>query len=213
MKTLLFSPLPLNRLLLTLSLVVLSLTSRAKAQVDSDFLINKIDPLIVTTPMIGYTGATLKPDHPKAWMEINVSFTWKPRNPAEKYSDDVVFNYYVLLSNKSAAFPQGVMLTGQVTHNSIPANQNDLKTVMYVSPRSLERFFDGRPPSSAEAGLVDIGITISKQGQVVAQKSLHGSGAWWPQYQQTPGYLLDKSQTPFAALIPDYYETPVKRQQ
>jgi hypothetical protein len=115
----------------------------------------------------------------------------------------------VLLSNKSVAAPQGTLLSGQVTHTAIPV-QNDLRSVMYVSPRSLERFFDGKIPSSQDSAIVDIGVTITRQGQIVAEKSLKGSGEWWPQFQQTPGYLLDKTQTPFAPLYSDYYEAVKK---
>jgi hypothetical protein len=89
--------------------------------------------------------------------------------------------------------------------------QNDLKSVMYVSPRTLERFFDGKIPSSASSAIVDIGVTISRQGEVVAQKSLKSAGVWWPQYQKTSGYLLSKNETPFASLNSDYYEA-VKKQ-
>jgi hypothetical protein len=182
------------------------------AQGATEVEITKVDPQIVTTPMISYSGATQKPGRPKSWLEIETTFAWHPRIPTQKFSDDVVFNYYVLLANKSAAFPQGTLLTGQVTHNSVPANQNDLHTVMYLSPRTMERFFDGKIPTSTSAAIVDIGITVSIQGQVVAQKCLKGTGAWWQQYQQTPGFLLNKSDTPFASLNPDFYE-PVKKQQ
>ena len=178
------------------------------------FVISKIEPAIVTTPTISYSGATQKPSRPKSWMEIEVTFGWHPTtplNPAEKYADDIVLDYYVLLSNKSALSPQGTLLTGQVTHTSVPAMQNDLKSVMYVSPRTLERLFDGKIPSSTSSAIVDIGVTISRQGQLVAQKSLKSAGVWWPQYQKTSGYLLSKNETPFASLNPDYYEA-VKKQ-
>ena len=186
-----------------------------QAQSSTGFVISKIEPSIVTTPSISYSGATQKSTRPKSWMEIEVTFGWQPTtppvNPSDKYADDIVFDYYVLLSNKSAAAPQGTLLTGQVTHTSIPAMQNDLKSVMYVSPRALERFFDGKIPSSASSAIVDIGVTISRQGQVVAQKSLKSPGIWWPQYQKTSGYLLNKNETPFASLNSDYYEA-VKKQ-
>jgi len=182
------------------------------AQNSGGFTISKIEPAIVTTPAISYSGASLKSSHPKNWMEIEVSFGWQPSPPpAEKYADDIVLDYYVLLANKSAATPQGTLLTGQVTHMSVPALQNDLKSVMYVSPRAMERFFAGKIPSSAASAIVDIGITISRQGQIVAQKSLKSPGAWWPQYQKTSGFLLNKNETPFASLNTDYYEA-VKKQ-
>jgi len=178
------------------------------------FVISKIEPAIVTTPVISYSGATQKPSRPKSWMEIEVTFSWQPTgpmNPTDKYADDIVLDYYVLLSNKSSSSPQGTLLTGQITHISVPAMQNDLKSVMYVSPRTLERLFDGKIPSSASSAIVDIGVTISRQGEVVAQKSLKSAGVWWPQYQKTSGYLLSKNETPFASLNSDYYEA-VKKQ-
>ena len=186
-----------------------------QAQSSTGFVISKIEPSIVTTPSISYSGATQKSSRPKSWMEIEVTFGWQPTTPpvnsSDKYADDIVFDYYVLLANKNAAAPQGTLLTGQVTHTSVPAMQNDLKSVMYINPRTLERFFDGKLPSSASSAIVDVGVTISRQGQVVAQKSLKSPGIWWPQYQKTSGYLLNKNETPFASLNSDYYEA-VKKQ-
>ena len=51
----------------------------------------------------------------------------------------------------------------------------------------------------------------SRQGQIVAEKDLKGTGEWWTQFQQINGYLLNKNETPFAPLYWDYYE-PVKKQ-
>ena len=181
------------------------------AQTATEFAITKIEPQIVTRPALSYSGATQKTVQPKSWLEIEVTFASQSASPTEKYTDDLVINYYVLLANKTVTFPQGALLTGQTALTSVPARQNDLKSVIYLSPRSMERLFDGKAPTSVSSAIVDIGVTISKQGQVVAQKSLKGSGVWWPQYQQTPGYLLNKSETPFASLNWEYYE-PVKKQ-
>lgn len=191
-----------------LTAILLAVSSHfLEAQTASEFAITKIDPQIVTRPAINYSGATQKTVPPKSWLEIEVTFASQSANPAEKYTDDLVINYYVLLSNKSVAFPQGALLTGQTALASVPAKQNDMKSVIYLSPRSMERLFDGKVPASPSSAIVDIGVTISKQGQVVAQKSLKGqTQAWWPQFQQTPGYLLNKSETPFASLNWEYYE-------
>lgn len=182
------------------------------AQLNTEFQITKIEPSMPSTPAISSNSPDKSTGMPKKWLEVDVSFNWKPRLTAEKYADDVVVNYYILLANKSIAFPQGTLLTGQVTHTAIPANsQTELRSVMFVAPRTLERFFDGKVPSSKETAILDIGVTISRQGQVVASKSLKGTGDWWPQYPQTPGYLLNKNETPFAPLYWDYYE-PIKKQ-
>lgn len=197
-------------LVLPAILLVASSTFLA-AQTGSELAITKIEPQIVTRPALSYSGATQKTVPPKSWLEIEVTFASQSASPTEKYTDDLVITYYVLLANKTVTFPQGALLTGQTALTSVPARQNDLKSVIYLSPRSMERLFDGKAPTSVSSAIVDIGVTISKQGQVVAQKSLKGSGVWWPQYQQTPGYLLNKSETPFASLNWEYYE-PVKKQ-
>ena len=192
------------------SLALLALAPALPAQVNTEFQITKIDPQLVTTPMVSYSGATQKPNPLKKWLEIETSFLWQPRSLNDKFTDEVVFNYYVLLANKSATNPTGSLLTGQAAHASIPAKQveaKDLKTVIYLSPRSILRLFDGKEPSSPASAIVDIGVTITCKGQIVAEKSFKGTGAWWPQFQQTGGYLLDKSDTPFAPLNWDYYET------
>lgn len=194
--------------------LMLATASRLTAQTGSEVAIEKIDAKMVTTPAVSYSGASMKQLRPKSWMEIEVTFATAIQSASltEKYSDDLTINYYVLLSNKNSQFPQGTLLTGQTSLSTVPLKDNNLKSVIYISPRSLERFFDGKIPSSDSGAIIDIGVTISKQGQVVALKSLKGqTQAWWPQFQQTPGYLLNKSETPFASLNWDYYEA-VKKQ-
>jgi hypothetical protein len=201
-----------------LVLFLLTAIGTLHSQSSPEFKINEIKPGIVLTPNIAFSLGAQKPARSKGWLEVEVSFNWNPRLTTEKFADDLVVNFYVLLSNKSAANPNGTLLIGQETLTSIPSPQiaandgkTDLKTVMYASPRTLERFFDGKIPTSSAGAIVDIGVTISRQGQLLAQKSLKGNGAWWPQYQQTPGYLLNKGETPFASLNWDYYEA-VKKQ-
>lgn len=195
----------------TLSLICTTIAALAVipslgAQGAGEVTISKVEPQIVNTPAISYSGATQKATRPKNWLEVEVSFTWQPRSATDKYTDDLTVNYYVYLNNKSALYPQGALLTGQTALTSVQARQNDLKTVVYVSGKALDRLFDGKAPTSATTAVTDIGVTISKGGQVVAEKSLHGNGAWWSQLQQVPGYLLAKQDTPFAPLNWDYYE-------
>ena len=188
----------------------------ANAQSASEVIISKIEPQLVTAPAIAYSGAPTKTVPVKKWAEIETSFAWQPANPLEKYTDDLVVTYYVLLNNKSIQYPQGALLTGQTALSSVPAKSLDpansqLRTVIYISPRSLERLFGGKAPADLNTAVTDIGVTVSKQGQVIAQKSLKSpQGAWWPQFQQLPGFLLNKAETPFAPLNWDYY-VPTKK--
>jgi len=178
-----------------------------KAQLNTEFQVKKIEASIVTSPSISYSLAPQKSAHSKNWMEIEVSFDWRPQSASERYADDVTVRYYLLLANKSPLFPEGTLLTGEVTHMSVPAVKKGYpKSVMYLSPRTMQRFFNGKIPSNASSALVDVGVTISYHDQIVAAGSLRGRGSWWSQYRQVEGFLLSKNESPFASLYPDYYE-------
>ena len=182
------------------------------AQVNSEFQITRIEPSIDITPQLSYSIGPQKNAHSKNWMEVEVAFSWHPTSLASKVADDVVITYRVLLANRGTSFPRGTLLEGEVTLVSIPARKKSpSRSVMYLSHRSLERFFEGKIPSSATSAITDIGITITYQGKLVAQRSLHAQGEWWESYQPLTGFLLPKSETPFAPLFWDYYED-VKKQ-
>ena len=180
----------------------------AVAQLNTEFQITKVEPSFIPSP--SYTGPRYDKRGSKAkeWLEVEVTFDWKPRAKDPSYTDELTFNYYILLKNESKEAPKGTLLIGSVTHTSIPQDKN-MHSVVYVSPRSLERFFEGRVPATAGAAVAAVAVTISKQGQIVAE---HVGGSfksqWWtsPSFQQTSGYVLNKSQTPFAPLEWDYYE-------
>ena len=170
------------------------------------YQILKTEPQFLESPAYGGARYDKRGAKAKEWLEVEVTFEWQPRLRDPKYTDELTFNYYILLKNKSPLYPQGTLLVGSVTHTSIP-QERDMHSVVYISPRTLERFFDGRVPGNVEQALVDVGVTITKQGQEVAATSWKSrSGSWWPQFQQTPGFVLNKNETPFAPLAWDYYE-------
>jgi len=190
------------------SLLIAALAlSTAAAQSPKDFEILKITPDLATTPEYNFSFGpkNKKVQKNKDWLELEVSFSWMPKAPKPEFLDEVTFNYYILLNNKSREYPQGTLLTGTVTHVAIPQAKG-MNSVMYVSPRTLQRFFEGKIPSTASAAVTDVGVTITKQGQLVAEASWKGRGQWWSALQQVGGYVLNKNETPFAPLAWDYYE-------
>lgn len=190
-----------------LALVFAIFAAQAQAQLNTEFQIVSITPDLVTTPdySISYGPKNKRVTKNKDFVELEVSFDWQPKAKEPKFLDDLTVNYYVLLNNKSKEYPKGALLTGSVTHTAIPQAKG-LNSVMYISPRTLERFFDGKAPASANAAIVDVAVTITKQGQLVAEKSWKGKGQWWSSLQQITGYVLNKNETPFAPLAWDYYE-------
>lgn len=174
-------------------------------QANSEFKITKVEPAFQESPNFQGARYDKRGFKAKSWLEIEVTFDWQPKAKDPKYTDELTFSYYVLLKNKSQLFPQGTLLFGTVTHSSIP-QERDMHSVVYVSPRALEKFFDGKVPANAQAAVEAIGVTISKQGQIVAEYNGTFRPQWWTQFQQTPGFVLNKGETPFAPLAWDYYE-------
>ncbi len=196
----------LPRLPLLLALATLATTASGQP-VNTEFVVAKIMPDFVTTPeySINYGPKNKKVARNKNFLEVEVTFDWQPRQKQPAFLDELTINYYVLLNNKSRENPKGTLLTGAVTHVAIP-QERGMHSVIYVSPRTLERFFEGKVPSTAATALIDVGVTISRQGQIVAEASWKGRGQWWTSYQQVTGYVLNKNETPFAPLVWDYYE-------
>jgi hypothetical protein len=181
-------------------------TATAQAA-DRDFAIAKITPDLVITPEynVNFGPKNKRVAKNKEFLEVEVSFDWQPKDKDAKFLDEITLNYYILLNNKNRENPDGTLLAGSVTHVAIPAAKA-LNSVMYISPRTVERFFDGKMPTSASAAVTDIGVTITKQGQLVAEGSWKGRGQWWSSMQQVNGYVLNKNETPFTPLAWDYYE-------
>jgi hypothetical protein len=197
----------MKRSLLTVAMIVGAVFATHAQQINPDFKINKITPDFTTTPEynFSYGPKNKRVTKNKDFLEVEVSFDWQPRDKKPEFLDELTFNYYILLNNKSRENPQETLLTGTVTHVAIP-QATSMNSVMYVSPRTLERFFAGKAPNNVTAAVVDVGVTITKQGQLVAEASWKGRGQWWSNYQQVSGYVLNKSETPFAPLAWDYYE-------
>ena len=190
------------------------------AQSGPAFSIKKIDAVFAESPQItagSYRKA--RPSQPTPWLEIDVTFDHNEidRN-APKVVDEITVNYYILLNNGSVATvnPDGkpTLLTGSVTHADVPFGRG-IHSAVFVSPQTLLRYFDGKAPTTATQAIVDVGVTISDKSGVVAMESLKskpvGGKAWWDDlsgFTQVTGRVMDKDQTPFAALSWDYYLPP-----
>lgn len=205
---------PLQFLPIALAVTVLSVSGlQAQAQApapvpNTEFKITKITPDFRESP-----GGDPKKRVTRAgkWLEIEISFDWQPRLRDPRYLDDLTVNYYILLNNQNANLDrQPTLLTGSVTHADV-AQGRDLHSVIYVNPRTLERLFAGSVPGNAAATIFDLGVTLSSQGQIVAESSLKGQAGWWNNqaYKPVAGLLLNKNESAFSGLAWDYYE-PIK---
>jgi hypothetical protein len=205
---------------LAMALLVGALPSTATAQTSAPVGIKKIDPAFVESPQItAGTYRKARQGQATPWLEIDVAFDHGDANaPGPKVADELTVHYYILLDNASVkeASPDGkpTILTGSVTHADIPYGRG-LHTAVFVSPQTLLRYFNGKVPTVPTQAIKDVGVTISDKSGVVAQdawKSKPNQGqTWWSElapYTQVTGRVMDKNQTPFAALAWDYYQPP-----
>ena len=155
--------------------------------------IEKILPAIVGTPEFTVGGTTLKRSMPQKWMEIECEFAVE----GIELIDELTFKFDVLISGK--------LYPGEITHVNIPKGK-DRFTVMYISPRNLDRITGGKPLT---ANMIEnVWVTISKQGQALALSSLKDKNTKAvPNLPLFPGLLTPKSETPFSVLWTDRYET------
>ncbi len=154
--------------------------------------IEKIAPAVVGTPEFTITNTPPKRSTLQKWLEIEVEF----EIAGVELVDELTFKFDVLISGK--------LYPGEVTHVNIPKGR-ERYTVMYISPRNLDRITAGKQLNAAM--IENIWITISKQGQALALSSLKDKNARAvPNLPQFPGLLTPKSETPFSVLWTDRYE-------
>jgi len=178
---------------------------------NSPIKITDIKPTLEKSPEFSIGVGPQRKAASQDWLWIEVAFTYTvSAKMASQAPDEIAFNYYVLLDNRSKVNPAGTLLTGVITLTGVTPGTDVHHCVALVSPQTLRKFFDGKPPTSVASTTQAIGVTATIQGQLAAEVSL-GKGKnhpqWWQQFQQGPaGLVLSKDQTPFAPLFYDYFE-------
>lgn len=170
-----------------------SLTVTASAQVPvvvgpQNIKVNKIQPAVLSTPEFSVNIPNKRSESLK-WLELEVEF----EIDKVEIVDELTFRYTVYLNGK--------LYTGEVTHVNIPKGNNRY-SVMYMSPRSLDRATGGK---ALNQGMIEnVSVVVEKQGQKLAEKTLTNKPM--PNLQQLPGFLVQKSETPYQVLWWDRYE-------
>jgi hypothetical protein len=199
-----------------LSVGILSTSPAQTEEPDRGFQIrpNDLKTALVATPNWdgGLKGKTTRRKTP--WLEAEVSFSWQPSTPEDReqpYLDEVTVNFFLLLETRTREFP-AALLKGSTTLRDVAASSGSAVSTaaMFVSPRGLERLFDGKVPATTNAIVSNFGVTLERGGKTVAMATMKGNAKFWeglPEQVKSPeGYLLKKSATPFAAAVWDYYE-------
>ena len=183
-----------------------------QANPGKNYSIKKVEAELVDSPQI--PGGPSKRSAGKAgqWLEIDVTFDRHDTKPdAPKFSGDLTFNYYILLNNKSLTKEgKPTLLTGTITQTEAPMEKG-LHAAAFLTPQTLAFFFDGKPPTTTQQAIIDIGVSISDETGVADQYTMKGKPGWWDNQTQlesvslVPDLVLSKDRTPFSALSWDYY--------
>jgi len=143
---------------------------------------------------------------PKDWLEVEVKLKVKrlKETPKDMYLDEFKVNWYVVVKGQDG---KGYMMTKTITHVNMPIDEEVIASV-YLSPNTLRRITGNE--RAGKGDLEAIGGEIEYGGEMVGFFSHGEKAGWWRQplekIERTEKFpLLDKSQTPFAALWYDRY--------
>lgn len=182
---------PAMKSLLSSLAVVTALTVAAHAQVPvgpGSIKLGKVQPAMVKTPEFQLSSGPAKRSKSLDWLEVEVEFETAP-----EFITELTFKYTILLEKK--------LLDGEVTHVNIPKGKDHF-SVMYVSPRAIERLTGAKALTGAS--IENVWVEVTSQGQRLGVTS-HRPGAI-PNVPHLTGMVLNKNETPFAPLFYDRYE-------
>jgi hypothetical protein len=178
---------------LLVSVIVLSAAATtAMAQSRAvDFQLQKITTNLISPPQFTYTGAEqFQADQRERWLEVEVTFASTP-----EFTDELTLKYFILFNGK--------LLTGEVTHVNIPAAR-DNRSVMYVTPKTLQRLMLGR--TITNNALQNVAVQLLQQGALKDEISLNRAAPqWYATLPQVGGLVLNKNETPLMPLYWDRY--------
>jgi len=161
-----------------------------------DIKITKVTANILQTPQFNVSGDSKRVPSPASWVEIETEL-----DVAAEFVPEITLNYYVAINVSQTQ----VALTGTVTHVNITKGRGKYCSI-YISPQSLFVLMQGRTPAVSNVDQVTVQIT--SQGVPIAEGQLNSSppSGWWSTMRQQAGFLLKKTETPFAPLWWDRYE-------
>jgi len=164
------------------------------------------------TPMLNVSNVKMKRWTPKNWIELDVEFDIKlPEDAGGRKGTygGMQLNIYVALQHMSKDNKREVIM-GTLDLLDIPADE-PCHALAYISPSTLKSIFQ-KDNVTASSDVQGWGVEFIAEGKVIAAKSSVGKTAWWEKKEAfaiMDGLLLNKLQTPFAAVFGDY-DVPVK---
>lgn len=131
------------------------------------------------------------------WCEIMVQFDTEP-----EWMDELSFQYYALLYDRVKK--EHTFLKGSVTHVDVARGKGHLSSA-YIRPGTLTRYGEV-VAVAAEALSKGVTVAAESEGRMGDRQPLPAD--WWKTIKLVPkdGYILNRTQTPFAFINYDDYE-------
>lgn len=127
------------------------------------------------------------------WTKVLVRF-----DTEADWTDQLEMRFYIVVKNpKTAAY---TMFTGTYVYSDIPKGRGH-QAAVFLRPRTIERY------GAAERSAVE----IYSKGELIAAGSFPDDNKpWWrtATVRSVEGYVIERSQTPFANIASDNYEIP-----
>jgi hypothetical protein len=128
----------------------------------------------------------------KIWFEIEVEFSVILPDES-KVLDEITFEYLVEIN--------GNLCSGEVTHVNL-AGGNHHYSIIYLSPRNIDRLTDRGLPKAEDIG--NAWVTMTRKGIPLVGKSWKAGAS--PNGPRLKGWLIPKAETPFRDLWWDRYD-------
>lgn len=125
------------------------------------------------------------------WLQVDVEFS------STAHAAEVGLHYSILIN--------GTNLVADQTLVDVNPGQS-LFTTVFVAPRTLTTLLRGQPLTPNAVQNIDVQILRPGVTMPLANKMLKDGPAFYQTAPQVPGFVLNKSQTPFAPLWYDHYE-------
>ena len=148
---------------------------------------------------------TKRVDSPRDWLEIEVEFEAKDVSPRDAVIPEVIFRYYVAMTDKNN---QPIVLSGDVTHVNVVAGEK-YHSAAYVPPSTLGKY-TGDFKRFQASSVKGIGVEILYNGVRVGGGLEGINSKFWETVAPTPG-VLSRQETPFGLLWIDRYADEKKK--
>lgn len=185
--------------------LALSTSAFGQLEVSKDAKFKVDDPKFETLQSPVISDGNGKNFKPKDWLEVEVKLKAAVRKePADGYLDQIRVNWHVVVKGQDR---KKYKISKTVTYVNLPVDE-EVYVSIYISPNTLKRITGN--PKAGKNDLEAIGGEIEWGGKMVGFFSHGQKAGWWREalrgVEATSKFpLLDKSQTPFAALWYDRY--------